>query len=205
MQLGIPPESTSAPDQERLLQRLRVFRQMVVSGLLALSLLILLFALYLIRTSVQNDIARSEANLAAAQAQIQRLQTPAPAVLSALATLTNTVAVADSLVAARPPAGTNWPSVVTLLNQYNPATLTLTALVQVDRRLTLTGQATNDVSVVDYVHTLEQAPLFSDVVLESIVLQTPTPAPTQATTASVADGTTSVDFVITLQLRVATP
>lgn len=203
MQLGIPPESAS--DQERLLKRLRVFRQIAVGGLLALSLLILWFALYLISASVQNDIVRSEANLAAAEAQIQRLQTPAPAVLTALATVTHTVALADSLAAARPPAGTNWPAVVGMLNQYNPATLTLTALVQVDRRLTLTGQAANDGSVVDYVHALEQTSLFSDVVLESIVLQTPTPAPTQVATTLAAGAVTAVNFVITLHLSEVTP
>lgn len=202
MQLGIPPEST--PDQEHLVQRLRVFRQIAVSGLLALSLLILWFALYLISASVQNDIVRSEANLAAAETQIQRLQTPAPAVLTALATVTHTVALADNLATARPPAGTNWPAVVAMLNQYNPAALTLTALVQVDQRLTLTGQAANDGSVVDYVHTLEQTTLFSDVVLESIVLQTPTPAPTQVATTPTAGTVTAVNFVITLQLSEVT-
>lgn len=203
MQLGIPPEST--PDQEHSVQRLRVFRQIAVSGLLALSLLILWFALYLISASVQNDIVRSEANLAAAETQIQRLQTPAPAVLTALATVTHTVALADSLAAARPPTGTNWPAVVAMLNQYNPTALTLTALVQVDRRLTLTGQAVNDGSVVDYVHTLEESPLFSDVVLESIVLQTPTPASAQAATTPTASTVTAVNFVITLQLSEVTP
>lgn len=203
MQSDMPSES--ATPQSSDLQHARTLRQIAVSGLLALSLLILWFALYLISASVQNDIARSEANLAAAEAQIQRLQTPAPAVLTALATVTHTVALADSLAAARPPAGTNWPAVVAMLNQYNPTALTLTSLIQVDRRLTLTGQAANDVSVVDYVHTLEQSPLFSDVVLESIVLQTPTPAPTQGATPPAASTVTSVNFVITLQLSGVTP
>lgn len=205
MQLDMPPDSAPSPDQQAALQRLRRFRQALVIGLMTFSLLILLFSLYLISASVQNDITRSEANLTVAQAQVLRLQTPAPEVQTYLKTLTDTVALADNLVAARPPLGRNWPAIVAQISSYNPTAITLTSLTQVDRRITLTGQAVNDVSVVDYVHTLEQSPLFTDVVLESIILLTPTPVPTQAATGPVAATAAFVNFVITIELSVAAP
>lgn len=208
MQSDLPP-SAAPPDTQATLQRLQRLRQATVIGLVAFSLLILLLALYLISTSVQNDIARSEANVASLQSQIIGLQTPAPAVQELLTTLTTTLALAAKLEAARPPVGRNWPALVAVLGSYDPAAITLTALRQEGNRITLTGQAVNDSSAVDYVHRLEESALFTVVVLESIVLVTPTPQPkagsTPAAAAPVASAPALVNFVITIELSVTTP
>ena len=206
MQSDLPPRAASPDTQPITRQRLQQIRQAAVIGLVAFSLLILLLALYLISTSVQTDITRSEANVAALQSQVQRLQTPAPAVQELLTTLTITLALADKLEAARPAAGRNWPALVAALGNYDPAALTLTALRQDGNRLTLTGQAGNDSSVVEYVHHLEGTKLFTSVVLESIVLLTPTPPPTAAAnTAPASPASAVVDFVITIELSATTP
>ena len=208
MQSDLPPSAAPPNTQPITLQRLQLLRQAAVIGLVMFSLLILLLALYLISTSVQNDIARSEANVASLQNQVLRLQTPAPAVQELLTTLSNTLTLADKLTAARPPTGHNWPTLVAALGNYDPAALTLTALRQDGNRITLTGQAGNDSSVVAYVHRLEGTKLFTSVVLESIVLLTPTPPPTaaaNATTTPAGAAPTVVNFVITIELSPTTP
>lgn len=202
MQSDLPP-SAAPPDPQAIQQRLQKLRQAIVIGLMAFSLLILLLALYLISASVQNDIARSAANLTTLQNQFIRLQTPAPAVQELLTTLTTTLSLADRLEAARPPLGCNWPALVTVLGGYNQAAITLTDLRQEGSRLTLTGQAVNDSSAVDYVHLLEGSTLFKSVVLESIVLATPTPQPTAVAGATAAPAV--VNFVITIELSMTTP
>ena len=206
MQSDLPP-SAAPPDTQATLQRLQQLRQATVIGLMAFSLLILLLALYLISTSVQNDIARSEANLASLQSQIIRLQTPAPSVQELLTTLTTTLTLADKLEAARPAIGHQWPTLVAVLGGYDPAAITLTALRQEGNRITLTGQAITDSSAVAYVHRLEESPLFTSVVLESIVLVTPTQQPGAEPNAAepVASAPALVDFVITIELSVTTP
>lgn len=208
MQSDLPPSAAPPNKQPITLQRLQLLRQAAVIGLVMFSLLILLLALYLISTSVQNDIARSEANVASLQSQVLRLQTPAPAVQELLTTLSNTLTLADKLTAARPPTGHNWPTLVAALGNYDQAALTLTALRQDGSRITLTGQAGNDSSVVEYVHRLEGTKLFTSVVLESIVLLTPTPPPTaaaNATTTPAGAVPTVVNFVITIELSPTTP
>lgn len=208
MQSDLPPSAVPPGTQPITRQRLQQLRQAAVISLVAFSLLILLLALYLISTSVQNDIARSEANLAALQSQVLALQTPAPAVQALLTTLSNTLTLANKLEAARPATGRNWPTLVAALGSYDPAVLTLTALRQDGSRLVLTGQAGNDSTVVDYVHRLEGTKLFTSVVLESIVLLTPTPPPTAAANAAPAPANPApavVDFVITIELSTTTP
>lgn len=206
MQSDLPP-SAAPPDPQAIQQRLQKIRQAAVIGLMAFSLLILLLALYLISTSVQNDIARSEANLASLQSQLIRLQTPAPAVQELLTTLSTTLTLANKLEAARPTIGHQWPALIAVLGSYDPAAITLTALRQEGNRITLTGQAINDSSAVAYVNQLEESTLFTSVVLESIVLVTPTPRPDAAPNAAepVASAPALVDFVITIELSVTTP
>lgn len=193
MQSEMPPATVPPADPQATMHRLRLLRQGIAIGLMAFSLLLLLLSLFLIAASVRKDVARSEANLGVAQARLLRLSTPAPAVQALMTTLSTTLSLADQLEAVRPPVGIDWPAVVTTLASYDPNAITLTSLTQLDNRITLTGQAVNDVVVVDYAHALEGSPLFANVVLQSLALLDPaTPA------APVAPGT--VNFVIVIEL-----
>lgn len=214
MQLDTAPEPVTPEDPAVTLHRLRLLRQGIVLGLVAFSLLILLLALYLIVASVRNDVARSEANLGAAQNRLLQVSAPAPEVQALMATLTTTISLTQQLKAARPPMGLNWPAVVAALANYPPDTIILTSLTQVDNNITLTGQAVNDVVVVDYAHRLEASPLFASVVLQSLTLITaPTPAPTaaraNAAPATVVPAPTvtpgSVNFIIMIELSRQAP
>jgi Tfp pilus assembly protein PilN len=128
----------------------------------------LVLALYLVSTSIQNDIARSGATLGAIQETLVRLSTPVPEIQALTATLTATLNLANTLEAARPPSGVNWPAVMAFIGNYNPTEITLTSLAQSGSRITLTGQATSESAVVEYTNALKASTLFSDVVTQSL-------------------------------------
>ncbi|MBX3014899.1 MAG: PilN domain-containing protein [Caldilineaceae bacterium] len=198
MSFEMPPQSVPPDDPQAALHRLRLLRQGIVLGLISFSLLLLLLAFYLISASVQRDIARAEANLGAAQDTLLRMSTPAPETQALMTTLSTTLLLAEQLEAARPPASIPWPAVMAALNSYAPTTITFTKLTQVENRITLTGQAANDIVVVDYERTLGTMPLFANVTLQSLTLLAPTTAATAPPATTVAPGT--VTFVIQLEL-----
>ncbi|MEZ4734968.1 MAG: PilN domain-containing protein [Caldilineaceae bacterium] len=191
----VPPELPPAH-----MQQVRTLRQAVAMGLVAFSLLLLFLAAFLITTSVRNDINRSEANLATVQERLFRLRTPSPERQELLTTLTNTQSLANRLTAARPPGGIQWPAVVTVLSNYNAGALTLTSLTQVENRITLMGQAVDDVVVVEYARMLDTSDLFSTVVLQSLALIPPPPPAAGATPTPLAPAAERVEFVIILEL-----
>lgn len=200
MQSDLPSEAAPPANPQAQIHQLRTLRQAIVIGLVGFSLLSLILALFLIAASIRNDIGRSESNLAALQARLMRLSTPAPEVQELMTTLTNTLTLADTLVAARPPVGINWPAVVTVIGSYDPAAITLTALTQSDNRITLTGEAVDDVVVVTYARLLETSDLFANVVLQSLLRPTPTTVAAQTTPTALTQPTASIEFVIIIEL-----
>lgn len=200
MQSDLPSEAAPPANLQAQIHQLRTLRQAIVIGLVGFSLLSLILALFLIATSIRNDIGRSESNLAALQVRLMRLSTPAPEVQELMTTLTNTLTLADTLVAARPPVGINWPAVVTVIGSYDPAAITLTALTQSDNRITLTGEAVDDVVVVTYARLLETSDLFANVVLQSLLRPTPTTVAAQTTPTALTQPTASIEFVIIIEL-----
>ncbi len=173
----------------------RALRQRVVFGLLVFSLLTFALALILIAASVRNDIGLAEANLNALQDDIIRLSTPSAEVQALTTTLSDTRALANQLEAAAPPVGANWPTVIAVIDRYDPAAITLISLIQTDNRITLSGQAINDAVVVDYEKLLRESGLFNSVVLQSLKLATPAESDAAATAEA-------VEFVITIELSV---
>ena len=206
MQFDRPPESVTPGKPLAHIRQVRSLRQATIIGLMVFSLVMLMLSLFLISTSVRNDIGRSEANLAAIQKRLIRLSTPAPELEELLTTLTNTMGLADKLEAARPPLGVNWPAIVAVIGNYNPTVLRLTSLIQIDNRITMTGRAVDDTIVVEYVRMLEESDLFAGVVLQSLTLITPTtPAVRSAPTATptpIAVVNERVEFVIVFELSV---
>jgi len=194
------PEPLTPDLPQAHMQQIRLLRQAVIIGLVAFSLLMLFLAVFLIVASVRRDIAQSEANLATVQERLLRLRTPAPELQELMTTLTNTQSLANKLTAAGPPVGIQWPAVVTVLSNYNPTALTLTSLTQVENRITLMGQAVDDVVVVEYTRMLDTSDLFSTVVLQSLTLIPPATPATGATPTPLAPAAERVEFVIILEL-----
>ncbi len=191
MGVDLPPEA-APPNLAASTPWFRSLRQRIVFGLLAFSLLIFTLALALIAASVRNDVALSEANLSALQDSMIQLSTPSAEVQELTTTLSETMALANQLEAAAPELGVNWPAVIAVIDRYDPAALTLTALTQIDKQITLTGQAVNSTVAVNYRAMLEESGLFTEVVPKSLKLATPATGTTAATE--------TVDFVIILEL-----
>jgi len=202
MSFDSPPESVATGIPQAQIPQIRSLRQGIVIGLLAFSLLTLFLALFLIVASVRNDISRSEANLTAIRGQLLRLSTPAPELQELMITLTNTESLADKLIAARPVVGIQWPAVITVISNYNPTVLTLASLTQVDNRITLTGQAVDDVAVVTYTRMLEVSDLFTNVVLQSLTLIPPKTPTAQTTATPTAPASERIEFVIIIEVSV---
>ncbi len=216
-------QSSVGPDplnsSTETLQPLRALRQWVVLGVVILALALLLLAFFLIRRSVQSDLARGEATLSALQEERLQLQTPLPAVQALMGTLTTTRALADQIQAAAPPIGINWPLIMAPFERYDPNRLLLTSLTQVDNHITLTGLAANEEVVVGYTQAIEESDRFASVVLQSlriVAAPTATPPPTVALTPLpltllpptpvgqppfLSAGTTLADFVIIVELE----
>jgi len=178
----------------------RSLRQTVAFGLLAFGLLLFALAVALIAASVRNDIALSAANLSALQDEMLSLSTPSAEVQELTVTLSNTRVLADQLAAAAPPLGANWPAVIAVIDRYDPAAITLTALTQTDNSITLSGQAVNDFAVVEYEKMLKESGVFANVILQSLKRTTPAAASAPAT-VTVASAET-VEFVIMIELSV---
>jgi hypothetical protein len=112
------------------------------------------------------------------------------------------------------PSGVNWPLVVNAVAQYDPTTIELGSLTQIENKVQLTGRAINNDAVVRYQQNLFVTGAFKDVVVLSMstVPPTPTPAATPApddaatTTATPEAGPFgTVEFVIDLVMGATTP
>ena len=190
MGVDLPP--AAPPNLDASTPWFRSLRQRVVFGLIAFSLLVFTVALALIAASVRNDVALSEANLSALQDRMIQLSTPSAEVQELTATLSETMTLANQLEAAAPELGVDWPTVMAVIDRYDPATLTLTSLTQTDKQITLTGQAANSTVAVNYKAMLEGSGLFTSVVPQSLKLATPATGTTAAAE--------TVDFVILVEL-----
>ena len=189
---------TPPPEIQAQLDKLRALRQVVVLWLIALGLAGFTITLLLVVTTIQDDVVRAEAELQTIQQQIERLGAPSAEVQALTATLTQTLAMAAALEAARPPQGIDWPAVMSQVGNYNSAQLTLTDLIQEHNRLTLQGAAVDSSVITQYRSQLEAATVFTRVVIQSIKTAEPT---TSATAAPPAAAAMTVTFVIIIELR----
>jgi hypothetical protein len=190
---------------------LRALRQSAIIGVVALALLLLLLAFWLIERTVARDLAQLENTLAGRRQTLALLQEPGPTTIALQATLTTTSAFADQILAAAPPLGINWPQVVTGVDQYDPNQLALVSVTQVNRQLTLSGAAASEDAVVAYREQLEANADFASVVLQSLrvipavtvtpaATTTPRAAPAVPLPAFLAPGAGRADFVIIIEL-----
>lgn len=193
------------------LQQLRRLRQLTMLGLVMGALVLLLVAFALMARSIQSEVTQAEATLMTVQAELLQRQTPAPAMLSLMATLTQTRALAAQIRAAAPPASIHWPQMIAALERYDPNVIALRSLTQVEQQITLTGQAANDEAVVAYTQAIEATEHFATVVLQSLSRIPPsvatagtggeaTDSAIQATDPPFLDSPSLVEFVIIVEL-----
>jgi len=192
---------TPPPEIQAQLGKLRALRHTVVLWLIALGLAGFTITLLLVVTTMQDEVARAEAELQTIQQQIERLASPSAEAQRLTAVLTQTLAIAAALEAARPPQGIDWPAVMSQVGNYSSAQLTLTDLIQENNRLTLQGTAIDSSVVTQYRSQLEAANVFTRVVIQSIkTTDTPT-VPASSTPAVSSAPATTVTFVMIIELR----
>lgn len=212
----MPQPTTPVDSPSNPLQRLRSIRKRTVEGVVIVALLLLLVAFILVDRRLQNDVAQAEVTLVALQRELFSLQTPEPPVLALMSTLTTTRALAEQIRVAAPANVIYWPQLATALGQYNPERILLTSLTQVERRMTITGQASSEEAVVAYAQAIEASALFRTVAVQSIrIVPAPTATPLATGTATpaatlvpqatlpafFAAATTLADFVIIVELN----
>ena len=211
-QPGRPLPAAPPPAIQAQLQGLSALRQTVVLWLIALGLAGFTLTLVLVTTTLQDEVAQTDAELQSIQLTVARLGTPSAEVVDLTATLTQTLALAAELDAARPGLGVDWPAVMGQVGNYNSTQLLLTDLIQENNRVTLNGAAVDSAFVTQYRAALEASTLFTRVVIQSIKVIAPTPVPT----AGRANGTATpapfpvvnptagmtVAFVIIMELKV---
>lgn len=212
----MPQQPPSLDPSQDPLQRLRSIRKRTVEGIVIGALLLLLAAFMLVDRRIQSDVTQAEVTLGALQRELSALQTPAPPILAMMGTLTTTRALAEQIRGAAPTAVIDWPQLAMTLSQYDPNRVLLTSLTQVDRRMTITGQAVTEEAVVAYAQAIEASALFRTVAVQSIrIVPAPTATPPATGTVTPAASpaaqptlpaffvstTTLADFVIIVELN----
>jgi Tfp pilus assembly protein PilN len=180
-----PADLNDLPEQH---QPPRLPQGTIILGLVVIGLVAFFLPLYLISTTIRDDITRSEANLLSVQATLTSISAPAPEaqeLMNTLAQVQNSASEIEEASSAILANRTDWPAIMAAINNYNPTQLALTSITHADYRITLNGQAIDDTAVVAYARGLEESNLFSRVVVQSIkIVATPFATPTSTSEAA---------------------
>jgi Tfp pilus assembly protein PilN len=167
-------------------------RTTLILWLVVVGMGLLIVPLYLFSLTLDADNDELLAELQPLELTMTSLATPAPEVellqptLAYLQTSRGEIETVKTTLAVR---RTDWQAVMRAIGSYDPEQLTLESVSQSGNQVTLNGRAVDDAAVVAYANNLEAAQLFSNVVIESIlIVATPPPSPT-ATAPGGADRT----------------
>ena len=160
----------SDPAQDTALEPIRRLRRTVILQITALGLAALALPLYMVFTQLRAESVELATELASIQASTEALSAPLPQVEALTAKAAEIITLTTSLEAVPPPAGVNWPAVITAIKTYDRGQIELTTLTQTDNRILLEGRATNNEAVVAYVEQLSMSPWLVNVDVQSIKL-----------------------------------
>ncbi len=188
-------------------QRLQALRTQVVLWLFVLALGIVLIPLMLITGWVRNDVTRLESELMSVQSSLAAANTPSQEVTKLNADIANINQLISTMQTVTVPSGVNWPVVVNALVQYDPTTIEITSLNQLEDKVQLHGRALNNDAVVRYQQNLFVTGVFRDVVVLSMSTVPPPPTPEANDDARAAEAVElpigNVEFVIDLVIEAA--
>ena len=186
--------------------------------LVAFSLGFLLLPLYLISTTIQENIAPLQDQVATLEIQLSSTPAPNPeeeTLSTELLNLSQQISALEAVQAELEANHINWPGVMAQIAAYDQNVIRLTELTQTDVHISLNGAAQDESVVSAYADSLRASDLFDSVAVQSLnlhILPTATPAPT-ATAAPDAEATASdqpaptqaakreVQFTILITLR----
>lgn len=161
--------------------------------------MLLFFPLYLLSSTINNDVAQLESEVAPLEAVLTASPPSSSAAQILIQTRDDIQSQVDQFTRVAPTLAANqtdWPAIVQIIDAYDPALLTLTTLEQTNNELRIGGRAQDDTVVVAYARALEASGLFNSVVVQSIVVVdepflSPTPTVTVAATATSASQATA--------------
>jgi Tfp pilus assembly protein PilN len=152
-------------------------RKTIALWLVMASVTVFFLPLYTISLAVQDDTSALKSDLASIQKSLTAVPTAIPAVAQILTPLAKTQAQVNQVSTVYPTVVAtrqNWSSVMETIGGYDPNKIVLLSIGRSENRISLGGQAVNDAEVVAYAHALEQSPLVSRVIVQSIQLMTTT-------------------------------
>jgi Tfp pilus assembly protein PilN len=177
----------------------------LVIWLVILSSMLLLLPLYLISTTIQQDIDDLELELAGLKATLAYTP-PAPpeeqALRETLSQTRNLLNQLDPLGVQLAASHINWPQTIAVIGSYDENLVELTAITQAENRITINGRANNETAVIGYSEILQESGLFTRVIVQSINMRDmPGPTPTDRlmptpTPTRVAEFTILVELVL---------
>jgi len=177
----------------------------IVLWLILLGLGILFVPVYLVGITIKESRGPLETELTQIQATLTITPQPNPTeqaltdnLIQVRSQIANLATVQSDLTAAH----IDWPSVMAIISSYDPSRMAITGLAQVERAITVEGQANDQQAVMDYAELLRQSNQFQDVTIRSIALQPiPTATPERGATPVPATPGTTAAFVLMLQLK----
>jgi len=181
----------------------------IIIWLIALSLGILFVPLYLVSSAIQEQTEPLRHQLATLEAQLTA--TPAPnaeeeRLRAELLTLNQQIRALEVVTTELAASQINWPEIMAVIADYDPALMQITELTQTESQLSLSGRANVESVVTAYADFLRDSEYFTHVAVQSLRLMTlptatpvrrgePTPAPVEPVNSRV------VEFVVVITLR----
>lgn len=150
------------------------------------SLLILFVPLYFSATTIRTINVQMKASLEALQVTLSST----PPVDPKLGSLSSTLSAIQVQANALQSIGStlealhvNWPKIMAVVSSYNPDQMSVDAVAQSDKTITISGTANEETVVMAYAEMLRASGMFDPVAVEAISLRaiptwTPAPAPT---------------------------
>lgn len=167
----VRPQGENAPEKPKNGNSGRM-----VVWLVAMSMAMLFVPLYLMSSTLQEDVIALETEYAQLSEALSLTPTPDAAaedIRSNLLGLQSDIVLLTSTYDELANARLDWFAVMDWLLQYDQEAILLTRLVQEDRGLLVEGMASNENAILRYVNILREAEIFSGVQVLSILREEP--------------------------------
>lgn len=161
-------------------------RRTLVFWMIAAALGLFMLPVTLLASSLTERVTTLNTDMQAAvqaQTQMPTLKPEVQALNKKLQQLQLQAGAAKALQPTLDAGNLAWTNVMAAVGNYDASQIAIDGLVRAEQRLVLTGRATSDQAILDYVSTLQRSNAFNSVVLQSVQI-----ADSQAVTMTVAPG-----------------
>lgn len=159
--------------------------------LLVIGMGMLFLPLYLLSGAIKEENALLQAELDQLEMTLSTTPEPDPEEEKLSSELTDLFGQASTIQGLRSTVTSNhidWPAVMDVFDDFDPASIQLTGLIQAEDRFSISGMAKIETAVTTYANQLRESSVFEQVIIQSISLRTE------------ADGDWQVEFDLTVEL-----